>query len=209
MDTSEKVLVVERKVLERVGLFQGVNYDVARYVNDLWKGTGVCFIPRIEAENDPSYKQLIPYVVMTHGGKYLCYVRGKGVDEARLAQKVSIGIGGHINPCDATDMENWSIKEVYDNAVVREVGEEVLVGASHDDRIVALINDDSNEVGQVHLGIVHLWRLAAPRVEKREEDILELRFMSVHELHLIEDRMESWSKLLLADLGAIAKIGVA
>jgi predicted NUDIX family phosphoesterase len=177
MGEIEKVLVVERQVLERLGLFQGVSFEVDRYLPQLWEGKGVRFIARPEAERDPGYKQLIPYVIMAYGDSYLCYARGRGTDEPRLAEKVSIGIGGHINPSDTMPLFHENLQQVYLNAVAREVAEEVRVGTEHEDKIVGLINDDSNEVGQVHFGIVHFWRLAEPSIQKRERDICGIRFM--------------------------------
>ena len=204
MSKTEQVLVVERRVLDELGLFQGINFEVDRYLSELWKGTGVSFIPRPEAEKNPAYKQLIPYVIMAHADTYLCYMRGMGVDETRLAEKVSLGVGGHINPSDAGDALHKSVQWVYLNAVAREVAEEVIVGAEHDDKIVALINDDSNEVGRVHFGIVHFWRLAEPNVRKREREICHLNFMKTEELSQIKDRMETWSQLCLGSLELIS-----
>jgi predicted NUDIX family phosphoesterase len=87
--------------------------------------------------------------------------------------------------------------ENYLTAVEREVAEEVSVQASHTDRIVALLNDDSNEVGSVHLGIVHYWTLDAPNVTKREQMITQITFMTPAELQKLQDTMETWSQLCL------------
>jgi len=85
------------------------------------------------------------------------------------------------------------------------VAEEVSVEASHTDRIVALLNDDSNEVGSVHLGIVHYWTLDAPQVTKREQMISQMAFMTPAELHEVRDTMETWSRLCLDGLAEMAK----
>ena len=158
---------------------------------------------RPEAEKNPEYKQLIPYVIMAYEETYLCYIRGTGVDEKRLAQKASIGIGGHINPTDAMQLSSNDLHKVYLNAVAREVAEEVIVDTEYEDKIVSLINDDSNEVGQVHLGIIHLWRLARPNVRNREQEICQLRFMKIDELKKIRDKMETWSQLCIDNLNEI------
>ena len=206
MGEIEKVLVIERRVLESLGLFQGVSFEVELYLHKLWEGEGVSFMARPEAEKNPEYKQLIPYVIMAYEDTYLCYIRGIGVDEKRLAQKASIGIGGHINPSDRISVSSKNIKEVYLNALAREVAEEVIVETEHDDKIVGLINDDSNEVGQVHFGIIHFWRLAEPNVRKHERDICELRFVKEEYLHNIRHQMETWSRLCLDSLAKINKI---
>ncbi len=204
MREIEQVLVVKRCVLEGLGLFQGINFDIDRYLSELWTGKGVAFIPRPEAEKNPAYKQLIPYVIMNHANSYLCYARGKRVDERRLADKVSIGIGGHINLSDTMPRFQNNLEQVYLNAVAREVAEEVIVEEEYEDKIVGLINDDSNEVGQVHFGIIHFWRLAKPSVRKQEQEICELRFMDVDELAQLRDKMETWSQLCFDNLKTIA-----
>jgi len=81
--------------------------------------------------------------------------------------------------------------------VQREVEEEICVEAGHSDRIVALLNDDTNEVGQVHLGVVHCWVLEAPKVNKREQMITQMEFLSIDELRAVRDQMETWSQLCL------------
>ena len=191
------MLVVERKVLEQAGMFQGLTFDVERYHRRLFVPGVPRFVPRSQAEADPTHKQLIPYVIMTHGGKYLSYVRGRRAGEARLVGNRSIGIGGHINPADDMPLFSADFHETYLSAVEREVAEEVSVDAGHTDRVVALLNDDSNEVGQVHLGIVHYWTLETPKVSKREQMITQMAFVSPAELHEVRDSLETWSQLCL------------
>jgi predicted NUDIX family phosphoesterase len=157
-------------------------------------------------EENPAYKQLIPYVLMSYQDKYLSYVRGKRAGETRLVGHRSIGIGGHINPIDADNSTLFAY--LYDNyltAVEREVAEEVSVETSHTDRIVALLNDESNEVGSVHLGIVHHWILDAPNVSKREQMITQMAFMRPAELHEVRDTLETWSGLCLTQLTEMTK----
>lgn len=192
MSDTEKVLVVERNILDELGLFQGISFEVDRYLPKLWSGAGISFMARPKAEKNTAYKQLIPYVIMAYDDTYLCYIRGKEVDEARLAEKASIGIGGHVNSSDDIVSIGHDFQKAYSNAVAREVAEEVIVDTMHDDRIIGLINDDSNEVGRVHLGIIHLWRLAVQNVRNREEEICQLRFMNIDELQQLRDKMETW-----------------
>ncbi len=200
MAQEEQVLVVERKVVEEVGLFHGLNFNVAPYLDRLFAPGMLKFIPRSKAEADPAYKQLIPYVIITCNGKYLTYVRGKRAGETRLVSKRSIGIGGHINPIDNETPLFADFREIYDTAVQREVAEEVEVKANHTDRIVALLNDDTNEVGQVHLGVVHLWTLDAETVTRKEQMITQLAFMTPTELNEVKETMETWSQLCLQGL---------
>lgn len=199
MAQQEQVLVIERKVLEQAGMFQGLVFDVQRYLDKLFVPGVPRFIPRPQAEADPGYKQIIPYVIMSCDGKYLSYVRGRRAGEARLTGLRSIGIGGHINPIDADNSSLFAyLYENYLTAVQREVAEEVSVEAGHSDKIVALLNDDSTEVGSVHLGIVHHWVLDSPSVSRREQVITQMAFMSPAELREVRDSMETWSQLCLA-----------
>jgi predicted NUDIX family phosphoesterase len=199
MAQDEQVLVVQRKVFEIAGAFNGLAMDIQEYLDKLFAPGVPRFMPRPQAEKDPSYKQLIPYVIMTCNGKYLSYVRGKRAGETRLVAKRSIGIGGHINPTD--DMPLFgNFYDTYLAAVEREVAEEVSVETAYTDKVAALLNDDSNEVGQVHLGIVHLWTLDEPKVSKKEQMITQMGFMSIPELQLVRDAMETWSQLCLDGL---------
>ncbi|MCX5633726.1 MAG: hypothetical protein NTW93_08655 [Phycisphaerae bacterium] len=204
MAQQEEVLVVERKVFEGVGTFQGLQFDVDKYIQRLFVAGVPRFMLRSEAEKDPSYKQLIPYVIMSHNGKYLNYVRGSRAGEKRLVDKRSIGIGGHINPIDWT-LFSVDAHKIYREAVKREVAEEVSVDTAYTDKIVALLNDESNEVGSVHLGIVHFWTLAEPKVSKKEQMITQMTFMTPTELQQVKDTMETWSQLCLSGLDEMAK----
>jgi len=200
MNQEEQVLVIERKVVEQVGLFNGLMFDVDRYLSEIFVQGVPCFMNRSQVEQNPDYKQLIPYVIMGHDGKYLSYVRGKRAGETRLIGNRSIGIGGHINPADDMPLFNTDFYETYLAAVDREVAEEVSVETSHTNHIVALLNDESNEVGSVHLGIVHYWALDAPNVSKREQMITQMAFMTADELQGAKDTLETWSGLCVEKL---------
>ncbi|MBN2376440.1 MAG: hypothetical protein JXD22_08565 [Sedimentisphaerales bacterium] len=209
MPQDEQVLVFKRSLLDEIGNFHGLQFDVDRYLEKLFAPGVQRFMPRRLAENDPSFKQIIPYVIMTHNGKYLSYVRGKRAGETRLVGNRSIGIGGHINPVDddqATLFDSDYRRELYQRAVEREVEEEITIRAGHTDRIVALLNDDSKEVGQVHLGIVHCWTLDSPDVSKREQMITQMSFMTPDELQQERDNMETWSSLCLDGLEQMHKL---
>jgi predicted NUDIX family phosphoesterase len=196
MAQEEQILVVKREVIERVGMFQGLTFEVDRYLAALFAPGQAFFLPRPAAEKDPSHKQLIPYVLMEHEGKVLSYVRGKRSGETRLVAKRSVGIGGHINPVDEMPLFA-DFREAYLNAVHREVAEEVVVETEYTERVVALINDDSTEVGSVHLGVVHHWLLKEPNVSRREQVMTQMDFLSLDELQAAKDSMETWSQLCL------------
>ncbi len=201
MAQEEQVLVVERRVVEQAGMFQGLTFEVERYLPRLLAPGVPRFMVRSEAETNPDFKQLIPYVIMSCDGKILSYVRGRRAGETRLVGQRSIGIGGHINPPDEMPLYDTDFRAAYDSAVEREVAEEVAIEGGHHDRVVALLNDDDTEVGKVHLGIVHHWRLDSPNVNKREQMITQMTFMTPAELHDVRDSLETWSRLCLDSLG--------
>ena len=204
MARQEQVLVIERKAIEKLGLFHGLMFDVQQYLREIFVQATPFFMNRSQAEENPDYKQLIPYVIMSHKGKYLTYVRGKRAGETRLVGLRSIGIGGHINPSD--DLPLFAdFYETYLAAVEREVAEEVAVETSYTDHIVALLNDDSNEVGSVHLGIVHYWTLDTPNVDKKEQMITQMTFMTPAELQDVKDSLETWSALCADGLEEMAQ----
>lgn len=205
MSREEQVLVIERRVIEEVGMFQGLAFDINRYLSTIFVPGVPRFMLRSQAELDPSYKQIIPYVIMIHEGKVLSYVRGRRAGESRLVGNRSIGIGGHINPTDDMPLFNTDFYETYLAAVEREVAEEVFVGTAYTDRVVALLNDDSNEVGSVHLGIVHCWNLDKPSIDKREQMITQMTFMPPGELERVRDTLETWSQKCLDGLYEIMK----
>jgi len=198
MATEENVLVVRRSLFDALGSFHGLNFEPQKYLAALLSRGNNFFLPRSQAENDPAHKQIIPYVIVAHRDKVLYYVRGKKAGEQRLVSKGSIGIGGHMND---TDESLFAFDEnAYRAGVAREVHEEITIGSTFEDRIVALLNDDSTEVGRVHLGIVHVFKLAEPKVEKREAMITNLSFLSREELVSRRDTLETWSQLCVDSL---------
>jgi len=206
MAQEEKVLVVERRVVEAAGMFQGLTFDVQRYLPRLLAPGVPRFIVRSEAETNPAFKQLIPYVIISCDGRILSYVRGKRAGETRLVGQRSIGIGGHINPGDEMPLLESDFHDAYLTAVQREVAEEVAIESGHRDAVVALINDDSTDVGKVHLGIVHHWRLDAPLVQKREQMMTQMTFMTPAELRNVRDSLETWSRYCLDGIGEELRI---
>lgn len=195
---EEMVLAIRRELFDRLGAFQGLNFEVEHYLPALLSREHNFFVPRSRAEQDPGCKQIIPYVILTHGGKVLHYVRGKKGGEQRLVAKGSIGIGGHLNDADE-NLFSYDL-EAYQAGVRREVEEELLVQTPYCNRIRALLNDDSTEVGRVHLGIVHVFELEAPLVSKREAAITQPWFLTPAALQDRFDQLETWSQLCLARL---------
>src|SRR4030088_2225804 len=177
---DENILVVKRSLFDELGSFHGLNFEPRRYLDSFLSSKNNFFLPRAHAENDPTHKQIIPYAIIAHGDTVLHYVRGKKAGEQRLVAKGSIGIGGHMNDSDES-LFAWD-EAAYRAGVEREVNEEIKIDTKFEDRVVALLNDDSTEVGRVHLGIVHMFNLAEPKVQKREAMITNLGFLSPDEL---------------------------
>jgi len=190
---DENVLVVRRSLFDELGSFHGLNFEPEKYLRALLSRGNNFFLPRAQAENDPTHKQIIPYAIIAHGETVLHYVRGKKAGEQRLVAKGSIGIGGHMNDSDES-LFAWD-ENAYRAGVEREVNEEIKIETPFEDKIVALLNDDTTEVGSVHLGIVHVFRLAQPNVTKREAMITNIAFLKKDELLVRRDNLETWSQL--------------
>ena len=198
-------MVFPTSVLERVGMFQGINFKWDKYINNIMLPDVIRFKYRNEVEEDPSFKQIIPYVIIESGGNVLHYTRGKQSGEKRLVSKESIGIGGHV--CDKDDSifhnELNHMWEIYKTALEREVFEEINIETTYQEKIIAVLNDDSDSVGQVHFGIIHLWRLEKPSVSKREQKITQIEFMKPEELLKRTNLLENWSSICVGKLNMI------
>ncbi|GIX03324.1 MAG: phosphoesterase [Planctomycetaceae bacterium] len=195
MSNSEHVLCIPTALLHEVGYFQGFQPDVERYLAILFDSEHTCFMPRDQVETDPRYKQLIPYCIFKHSDQVFHYRRGGQGGEQRLHAKRSIGIGGHISSTDSLSGDRR-----YLAAMRREIEEEVNLEASSSHRCLGLINDDQTPVGQVHLGIVHLFELDSAKVSPREESILETGFARPDELWRERQAFETWSQICLEHL---------
>lgn len=218
---GEKVLAVPTAILAQMGIGEGLGGS--RYIEGKLKAMfdlgEAAFYDRAKAEKDPTLKQIIPYIIFKHDRMVFSYVRGKGTAEERLKGNRSIGIGGHINPVDggATRPEY----DTYQRALNREIGEEVEFYDDHSELItkhvntfvppakifrptpIAFINDNSNSVGRVHLGVVHLCELESQCVRRKEEQISKSGFLSLDKFdrHVeqtggsMRNELENWSLL--------------
>lgn len=198
---TEKVLVVPTELFHSIGHFQGFNADSERYINELLNPAVTAFRPRGEMEEDPSFKQLIPYVIFRHTNdqgvvRVFHYLRGSGQGEKRLHAKRSIGIGGHISSVDAAQ------SNVYAEGMRRELEEEVHIQTAYTERCVGMLNDDESEVGRVHLGVVHIIDVEQPAVTPRESELHEAEFKTLDELFALKDEFETWSAICLDALFA-------
>lgn len=199
---EELVLVFPRQLIDSLGGFQGIQLDADRYIRCILDGGQTRFMPRSQAEENPDFKQIIPYVLICQGERWLHYVRGKASGEKRLVAKGSMGVGGHINPEDRSLFDSG--RSFYDRAVQRELHEELRIDGEFHTRIVALLNDDSTPVGSVHLGVVHVCELTHENVSRGEVSLTELQFLSIAELHQRRERLETWSQFCLDHLQVLA-----
>lgn len=199
---EEQVLVLPTSEFRALGHFQGFSTDLDTYLPAILESQQLSYRPRGEMEQDPGFKQLIPYVLCRYtdegGTPHLFqYKRGGGQGEKRLHAKRSVGIGGHISTLDASA---GTAHDVYREGMRRELDEEVAIETSYTDQLVGLINDDDTPVGQVHLGIVHLYDVERPQVEPREADILDARFQPIEQLLAELDQFETWSEIAVKAL---------
>jgi predicted NUDIX family phosphoesterase len=148
---------------------------------------------RAAAEDDPRLKQLIPYVVVRDADHVFLMERTEAGGDARLHHKASIGVGGHLNPVDDGD-------DPLEAGLRREWAEELEADFTPEFRLVGFLNDDTNPVGSVHLGIVFVVDTAGRQVRVREHDKLRGRMVALPELRSAMDRMESWSRLVAEEL---------
>ena len=149
------------------------------------------FTPRPEAENDPSKKQIIPYVTLCRGDEIFYTRRLKKGGEARLHGLVSLGIGGHI-----TDEADGNGADVLTRGMARELEEEVYI--EHSGALIprGIINDDTNEVGSVHLGLFYTLEVEG-EVSVREKEKLEGFWAKRADLPALREEMETWSQFVV------------
>jgi len=205
MSSTEQVLVIRRSLFDEIGSFHGLNADIQLYLPVFLEPGNHFFAPRSEAEEDPSLKQLIPYVVVTAGDKLLHYRRGSGSGEQRLLKKGSVGIGGHIN--DGDGLGETFDAAAYQRALMRELQEELAIESCFIERPLALLNDDSNAVGAVHLGFVNQCQWAEPNVQANEEAIAELGCLTLEDLQERHDQLETWSPRVVKGWGDLKTVG--
>ena len=181
----EQVMVVEREriapfLVERGLVREGLDDFLDRILDVHF------FLDRPTAEVSPQYKQIIPYVLIRHDDSYYLLQRTRKQTEARLHHKLSLGVGGHINP-DTPDLLDGLHKELE---------EEVHVAGDYDLTFVGILNDDTTEVGQVHLGAVYLLEAGGPDVVVRETEKMSGGWLPRAELEALREAMESWSQVV-------------
>jgi predicted NUDIX family phosphoesterase len=181
---TEQVLVVPRTLIAEppwYGLRDADPEAIARLVE-----TAGRYVDRPAAETDPSLKQVIPYLVLRDGDRYFLMKRSRAGADARLHDRYSIGVGGHLNPGDGGLL----------GGLRREWHEELSADFEPAFRFVGLLNDDTTDVGAVHLGAVYVADAGGRAVAVRETDKLEGSFASPEAVATVEGSLETWSRLI-------------
>src|SRR5437660_2571461 len=193
MAAEERVLCFERRLFEELGVFQGLSLAIEKYLPVVTSASNTLYLNRSDAEQDKRYKQLIPYVLIICQGRILRYRRGRGGQETRLHGLYSVGIGGHISE---EDHGLFSSGPGYQEGMRRELMEEVAIDEVKE-AAVAVINDDSTEVGCVHFGVVHIMHVANETIVGRRSEIVSPEFIPLAEAVKNLAGYESWSRLCL------------
>lgn len=190
MENIEQVLVVPQAVIEPL-LQKPYGTNIDEVVTAIIANQQ--FMDRPLAEVDPSFKQIIPYVVCRYDGLTYMTQRTKKQGEQRLHGKFSLGVGGHINPTDRGDDDDVNILE---SAMRRELREEVMM-IHRDITPVGTIYIDHTDVGRVHVGLVYVLEAAHPKFEVMEPEQHALaKWATTTDIALVYDKLEDWGKIV-------------
>jgi len=187
MMTNEHILVVKRATLLHNNSWHGLNKahpdTFIAAINEHKE-----FLPRAQMETNPLYKQIIPYLIFKHNDRYFLMQRQSKASEQRLKNKYTFGIGGHIRQEDMTS------NTIFDWAQ-REFHEEVTYNGKLTITPVGMLNDDTNEVGRVHIGLVLLLEGDSNAISVKSE-LKGGTLLTIKECKGYYDSMETWSQLL-------------
>jgi predicted NUDIX family phosphoesterase len=218
---SESVLCLPSSLLDACGRFQGYTSDhelIKKIILSDKSQDQFSFQPRFKVEDDSSYKQLITYSIIQYGNLkndalLFSYTRGKAGGEDRLKRKLSLGIGGHISedslkPRRGEFLQHtgnpWMVR--FKSEAQREIDEEVRYGSKVPHLyFTGLINDDSDPVGQVHLGLVYIMTCNYPDVEPLDPAIKDGSMITLSQVNKQKDDYESWSKIVIDSIFEITQ----
>ncbi len=188
---NEQVLAVPRAAIKdflKQGFFGAGQADLMGLM-----GESSVFLDRPAAEQDPSHKQVIPYIVVSQGERFLVYQRTAKQGEKRLHNKFSLGFGGHINNLDQQSAQPTNL---ILSGMVRELNEEIFLPSLRSLRVAGFINDETNPVGQVHLGVVFLVEVANDKFAVNEPEMIEAKWQDAEGIAKVFPFLESWSQIL-------------
>jgi predicted NUDIX family phosphoesterase/dephospho-CoA kinase len=200
---GEQVLVARRDLIRKVGYFHGITKNYAPYVSVLLDSSNASFVPRVDAETDTSLKQVLSYVILRTSNKVLRFQRGNYTNvESFLKGRYSIGFGGHVRSPDISVLPYADMG--YSASVIRELREELRLPGNEiltsPPPVIAVLNDDSSDVGQSHIAFVHLLDLPSADVRKNEKSINRLAFVPIEEIGTEIEHYEYWSRLCVSEL---------
>jgi predicted NUDIX family phosphoesterase len=196
---DEKVLVVPENIFLELGGKPGVSREGVTMLSEPKFLNSLFYLERSKAETNPEYKQLIPYCVIKAGWdnrkNFFVYRRTKKSGESRLHDKWSIGVGGHISECDGIPSCS------YDAAMKRELQEEVALRGDFHNEVLGLIYDPSNDVGKVHLGVVHRLTMMHNAIMQPVDPALDSgEFVDYDWLVQNSGLFENWSQFVIKEL---------
>ncbi len=194
--SEEQVLVVARALLPDAADWYGLRTDGLTACLELIAREGR-YAPRAAMEHDPGFKQVIPYIVVRDGDRYFLMRRTRAGADQRLHDRWSIGVGGHLNPGDG-DLHG---------GLLREWREELEADFDPAFEPLALLNDDTTDVGSVHLGVVFVADARGRPVDVRERDKLRGSFASAEDVAAVADDLETWSRLVFEAMEAAPAVG--
>jgi predicted NUDIX family phosphoesterase len=149
------------------------------------------FMPRDEAEYNFNYKQVIPYVIIRHRNEFLLLKRTKKQTEKRLHDKYSLGIGGHINPVSSDSRDN-----IIMNGLYKELNEEISLSDPAELNFIGVINDESNSVSRVHLGLLYVHEVRSPGYRVLETEKMTAQWVTEERLTDFYPLLETWSQIV-------------
>jgi len=190
-NADERILVVPRSRLFVAEPLHGFHPAGVDAYADRIRRHGE-FHSRADVEEDPSFKQIIPYLIIRHAGKIFLFQRSGRGGEPRLHRRFSIGVGGHIARGDTDGAGDLLLAGLR-----RELEEELVVPGPWAARPVGVLNDDQTPVGSVHFGMVYVVETERPEIQVREADRLSGRLTTAAEVSAAREGMETWSQLIL------------
>ncbi|MGO9022458.1 MAG: hypothetical protein ACLQVJ_29325 [Syntrophobacteraceae bacterium] len=196
---KESVLTFKSSLIVENGYFQGLSLDIDKYLTAI--GKEYFYTEREDAENNYELKQLVMYSIIMHHGLLIRYKRGSHSGDLRLRRKLSVGLGGHISIKDGN-----VFPDLCTTAMLRELHEEIYINTRYRYKAVAILNDDSNNVGKVHFGIINIVETESAEIFPKEKDIVELKYMSIRELKENVINYESWSIICINNIETILDV---
>lgn len=199
---TSRVLVFPAEKLNSIGYFHGINRDYKKYFENLLTPNVSFQMPRVQAESDSKFKQVISYIIIKYKDSLLRFTRGKliSLEKKNLYQSYSIGFGGHV---EGIDMTLFNFDDLgYSNSVKRELREEIGINSNYDgspkkNRMIGVLNDDSSDLGRNHFAFIQILELSEPNFRKSEKSINELSFIGIPNIAEEFLNYEYWSQLCI------------